>query len=53
MPFHRGRLDLAGTPPPSFGVLGTVKFAYTGGQSTYPTSIPPISKEVLLFFFKQ
>jgi hypothetical protein len=25
MPFHRGRLDLAGTPPPSFGVLGTVR----------------------------
>jgi hypothetical protein len=29
MPFHYRRLDLAGTPPPGFGVPDTVKIAYT------------------------
>jgi hypothetical protein len=28
MPFHQGRLDLAGTPPSGLGVLGTVKIAF-------------------------
>jgi hypothetical protein len=34
-PFHHGRLDLASTPPPDFGVPGTVKVVHSGGCSRH------------------